>query len=719
MSNLNLHRSRTIASILWTVCLLVLISLPAHGKIDPRGVYQPVEPTADQSRANILIARQLQFGHYVDKKVDEDVASRALDAYLDQLDKQRLYFLESDIEEFERHRGDMERALKSGRLDIPFRIYNRFQQRTIERLEFALSLIEDGIDEFDFDGDEEYKLDRSEADWASDREALDVVWQDHLRNAVLNMRLDDQDDEAIQSTLKRRYESRLNRVFEPRSEDAFQSWMNAFTRLWDPHTQYLSPRSSENFNINMSLSLEGIGAVLQSENEYTKVMRIVPGGPADQQGELGPADRIIGVGQEGDDHMVNVIGWRLDEVVDLIRGPKESKVRLEVIPAGATNEMSTTEIEIVRDEVALEEQAAQSHMLEQERDGHPWNVGVIEIPTFYADLEAARAGDSDYRSTTRDVRKLIDNLKDDGMDGLVIDLRNNGGGALSEANALVSLFVEAGPTVQVRGADGSVQVFEENNTDVAWDGPVIVLVNGLSASASEIFAGAMQDYGRALVMGSQTFGKGTVQAVRPLNHGQLKITQSKFYRISGDSTQSRGVVPDIEVPSRIRRSQIGEAALDDALAWEQIDGLDHQVYFDFSGVLDNIRERHHERFSRVPEYQLLLREIELMEDRENRTHVSLNADKRRAEQDELQQRQLAIVNERRQLQDKEPFDDWKAYEEDAEANRAMARRSRMSEDGPDFVIRESSNVLADLLEKDKGFASIFHDRDGTEAAARD
>lgn len=696
--------------------LLVVMALSAQASDDAEKVYEPVEPTSDQSRANILIARQLQFGHFKDQDIDDELASNAMDAYLDQLDSQRLYFTKEDIEEFNDFRDSLKRSLTSGRLDPAFQIYNQYQQRTIGRLEHALSLIEDGIDDLDFDSDDQYQIDRSEADWVKDEAALDQLWRDRIRNAVLSMRLDGQPDEAIEDTLTQRYESQLNRAYEPRSEDAFQYWMNAFTGLWDPHTQYLSPRNSENFDINMSLSLEGIGAVLQSEDGYTKVSRVVPGGPAADEGSLGPADRIVGVGQE-DERITNVIGWRLDEVVDLIRGPKGSTVRLEIIPAGTANDMNTETISIVRDEVKLEEQSAQSDMLEMKRDEQPWNVGVVDIPTFYADLKAAREGKKDYKSTTRDVRGLIEDLKKDGMDGLVIDLRDNGGGALTEANQLVGLFVESGPTVQVRGPDGSVQVFEDEENGVTWDGPIIVLVNNLSASASEIFAGAMQDYDRALVMGSQTFGKGTVQAVRPLNHGQLKITQSKFYRISGASTQNRGVVPDLEIMDRIHRDRVAESALDGALAWDEIDPVDHMTYFNFDGVLEELGDMHTQRFDAVEEYQLQQKEMALLEERRDRTHVSLNAEKRRRNLEEFRDRQLSLVNERRSLQDKETFDSWQAYQEDAESRAAMSRRSDLAEDGPDFVVRESGQVLADLLDLNASFASIYHDGSDDEAVA--
>ncbi|MDX1589512.1 MAG: carboxy terminal-processing peptidase [Oleiphilaceae bacterium] len=697
------------------LCLMLISPLAVLAETESeRAVYRAVEPTPDQARATLMIGRQLQHTHFRDQKVDEELAGRVLDAYIDSLDDQRLYLLQSDVDHFNTVRGAMDRALRNARLGPAFRIYNHVQARTIERLEYALEVLDEDYNELDFDTDEEYRIDRSDADWAGSREELDRLWRQRIKNAILDMRLDGQSDEDIRESLTKRYQSRLNRTLQSRSEDAFQAWMNAYTTLWDPHTQYLSPRVSENFDINMSLSLEGIGAVLQSDNEYTKVSRVVPGGPASKQGQLQSNDRIVGVAQGEDGDMENVIGMRLDEVVDRIRGPKESKVRLEVIPAGAASEVNTREIVIVRDEVKLEEQAAQKHMLELEREDSPYNVGVIQLPTFYADMKAAQAGDSDYKSTTRDVRNLIEEMKSDGMEALVIDLRNNGGGALMEANSLVGLFVESGPTVQVRAPDGRVQVYQDQDNSVAWDGPIVVLVNRLSASASEIFAGAMQDYGRALIMGSQTFGKGTVQGIRSLNHGQLKITQSKFYRITGDSMQHRGVVPDIKIPGRIGKDEVGEDSLDNALGWDQIDPVEHTVYYDFDQLLEKVRPMHKKRFQSHPEYELMMREIELLEEQRNRSQVSLNADKRRAEKEAFQSQRLSLANQRRELNGKEPFEDWQAYEEDAE-NRLMQRASRQEQE-PDFIVEESGHILADILALHEDFASI-HNNDANQRAA--
>ncbi len=453
----------------------------------------------------------------------------------------------------------------------------------------------------------------------------------------------------------------------------------------------------------MSLSLEGIGAVLQSDNEYTKVVRLVPGGPASKQGQLQPADRIVSVAQ-GDEKPVNVIGWRLDEVVDLIRGPRNSTVTLEVIPANASDETITRTIAIKRDEVKLEEQSASKDVIELDRNGETYRIGVINIPTFYADFQAMQAGDPNYKSTTRDVRKLIEELKASGVDGVVMDLRNNGGGALHEANDLVGLFIDEGPTVQIRNANNDVQVLEDEDPSVVYDGPLVVLVNRMSASASEIFAGAIQDYGRGLVVGSQTFGKGTVQAVRPLNHGQLKITQSKFYRVSGGSTQHKGVIPDIEIPSRIDKTRIGEDALDHALPWDQIEAVPHARYFDFTGVIDELRNRHEERFATNPEFKLLQKEIEFLNRQRQMDYVSLNVDERKNQHNQIEQTRLTIANARRELKGEEPFEDLEALEDWQDQQAADLDNT---DEELDFVIQEGGHIMADLLELDQRMASIL------------
>ncbi|MET4027495.1 carboxyl-terminal processing protease [Marinobacter sp. MBR-99] len=686
-----------------TLSLLMSGMSVAQAKIDDTAVYQPVAPTIDQARANILIARQLQFTHFRNLGISDELSGDVFDAYLKYLDGQRIYLSQQDIDLLARAKARLGSALKTGQLQPGFEIYNLVQQRIIERLQFALNMIDNGLDELDFNTDERILVDRSKADWEPDQEALDALWVKRIKNAVLAQRLNGTEDDTIKDNLRRRYEGQLKRAYQARSEDAFQAYMNAFAGMWDPHTSYFSPRTSENFNINMSLSLEGIGAVLQSDNEYTKVVRLVPGGPAAKQGQLQTADRIISVAQEGE-KPVNVIGWRLDEVVDLIRGPRNSTVTLEVIPANAADESITRTIAISRDEVKLEEQSASKDIIELDRSGETYRVGVITIPTFYADFQAMQAGDPNYKSTTRDVRRLLDELKQQGVDGVVMDLRNNGGGALHEANDLVGLFIDKGPTVQIRNANNDVQILNDEDPLVAYDGPLVVLVNRMSASASEIFAGAIQDYGRGLVVGSQTFGKGTVQAVRPLNHGQLKITQSKFYRVSGGSTQHKGVIPDIEIPSRVDTSRIGEDALDHALPWDQIEAVPHTRYFDFSGVIDELRKRHEARFSASPEFSLLEQEIEFLTKQREMTYVSLNMDERKAHHKQIERTRLTIANARRELRGETPF---KNLDELEQWQEEQAADLDNTDDELDFVIREGGHIMADLLELDQRTASIL------------
>ena len=664
--------------------------------------YQPVAPTIDQARANILIARQLQFTHFRDLRVSDDLSGDIFDTYLKYLDGQKVYLTQDDLDGFAGIRDHLGSALRTGKLQPGFDIYNLVQKRIIERLHFALNLLDQGVGTLDFSSNDSILLDRSDSDWIADSARLDELWTKRIKNAVLAQRLNGSDDDAITDTLRQRYQGQLKRAYQARSEDAFQAYMNAFAGMWDPHTSYFSPRTSENFNINMSLSLEGIGAVLQGDNEYTKVVRLVPGGPAFQQGQLQPADRIVSVTQEGETP-VNVIGWRLDEVVDLIRGPRNSIVTLEVIPSGAADETITKAIAIKRDQVKLEEQSASKKVIELDRNGETYKVGAITIPTFYADFQAMQAGDRNYKSTTRDVRRLLEELEAEGVEGLVIDLRNNGGGALHEANDLVGLFIDSGPTVQIRNANNDVQILNDEDPEVAFKGPLVVLVNRMSASASEIFAGAIQDYGRGLVVGSQTFGKGTVQAVRPLNHGQLKITQSKFYRVSGGSTQHKGVMPDIEIPSRIDNSLIGEDALDHALPWDQIDPVDHTQYFDFSNIIDELRLRHDKRFEASPEFSLLQQEIDFLKQQRQQNSVSLNMDERQQQYKQIERTRLTIANARRELLNETPFD---TMEELDDWQDLQAADLNSNDEETDFVIREGGQIMADMLELDRRTAAL-------------
>lgn len=653
--------------------------------------FTPLAPERQQREASIHIARNLLLSHYRKQDINKQLSAKVFDNYLDSLDNQRLYLMQSDIDEFEPYRYRLHGALKTGQLEPGFRIYNRYQARVIDRLRKQLAFLENGLEKLDFDKEEYVLTNREDTPWATDMSELDDVWRRRVKSAALSIVLSGESLEEARDTLHKRYSNQLKRNLQVRSEDAFQAYMNAFTTVYDPHTNYFSPRSSENFNINMSLSLEGIGAVLQSDNEYTKVVRLVPGGPAKKQGQLKPADRIVGVAQ-GTEEMVNVVGWRLDEVVDLIRGPKHSVVRLEVMPAESKVETDTKEIRIVRDKVKLEDQAASSELLELDRDGKTRRIGVIDIPTFYADFQGMQQGDPNYKSTTRDVLKLLNSLQEEQpLDGLVIDLRGNGGGSLDEANRLTGLFIKKGPTVQIRGANDRVEVMEDPDPDLIYGGPLIVLVDRLSASASEIFAGAIQDYGRGLIMGTPTFGKGTVQSVRPLNHGQLKITQAKFYRISGASTQHKGVVPDILIPDTVDRSKVGEDALEHALKWDAIEAAKY-MRLGSAASLSDLIQKHEQRFTRHPEYQILMEEIALLEEQRQRDRVSLNKNERQSQNEAFDRAQLAIINKRRELENQPPFktiQDWEDFQE---------TQTDEDRDITDFIVEESAEVLLDFVD---------------------
>lgn len=490
---------------------LAIGALPSHAATARSNAWDALQPDREQIIASLNVVELLKRHHYSKPPLDDARSAQIFDNYLKMLDPARSYFTAEDIAAFESWRYRFDDYLKSGELQPGFVIYKRQLERMQERLEFALALLDKGVDQLDFSRDESLETDREKAPWAADRKALDDLWRKRVKDEVLRLKIAGKEPAAIQELLTKRYRNQLKRLAQTRSEDIFQAYINAFAQTYDPHTSYLSPENAENFDINMSLSLEGIGAILQSDNEYVKVVRLVPAGPAEKGKQLQPADRIVGVAQ-GDKEMVDVIGWRLDEVVKLIRGPKGSVVRLEVIPAGnAPNDQTSKVVAITREAVKLEEQAAKKSVLELDHDGRHYKLGVIEIPAFYLDFKAYRSGNPDYKSTTRDVRKLLAELKAERVDGVVIDLRNNGGGSLQEANELTGLFIDQGPTVLVRNSDGRVDVLTDDSQGVEYDGPMAVLVNRLSASASEIFAGAMQDYHRALILGGQTFGKGTVQ----------------------------------------------------------------------------------------------------------------------------------------------------------------------------------------------------------------
>jgi len=578
------------------------------------GLDQRLAPKTEHRFASRWATRIINAYHY-GADSESNLSESMFDQYLDLLDGNRLYFTAADIEDLKRYRPHLHESLKSADLEPAFDIFNRYVKRVSERTEHALALLEQG---FDFTVEEEYRFDRLEMPWPASNEELDEVWRQRVKNDWLLLKLADQDDEEIAETLTERYTNLDRRINEFNSEDVFQFFMNAYTRSIEPHSAYLSPRSVDNFEISMRLSLDGIGAMLQRETEYTTVMEVVPGGPADLDGRLKPGDRIVGVAQ-GDEEFTDVVGWRLDDVVSLIRGERETLVRLQVLPNETGLSGPSQVIDIVRDEVKLEEQAASSEVIEVPAGDGVRRIGVVQVPVFYVDFQGRARNEPNYRSSTRDTRRLINELVEEGIDGLVIDLRGNGGGALIEATTMTGLFIDEGPVVQVRDSQGRVTMERDREPGMAWDGPLSVLVDRRSASASEIFAAAIQDYGRGVIIGETTFGKGTVQNLIDLDEfsrsdesrlGQIKLTMAQFYRINGGSTQRRGVEPDIMLPTAGDPEESGESALDNALPWGEISPTEFSPVARLDGLVDLARERHQARLQSDEELQDMLAEID-------------------------------------------------------------------------------------------------------------
>ncbi|PCJ44898.1 MAG: tail-specific protease [Moraxellaceae bacterium] len=654
-------------------------------------------PTRAQVKTSLSIVTRLEKTHYNHIYLDNALSSQIYDRYIKDLDGNRSYFLQSDIKEFEAYRYELDNALKSGNLAPAYHIFNRYQIRLIDRLTFALDALSNDLASLDFTSNETFNTDREDATWPSTPKELDILWNKRLKHMILNEKLSGNDLDKIKETLTKRFTNQLNRVKQTASQDAFQIYINALTQTYDPHTQYFSPRVSENFNINMSLQLQGIGAVLQAEDEYTKIVRLVTGGPADKSNQLHPADRIIGVAQ-GDGELHDVVGWRLDDVVSRIRGKKGSVVRLKIIPANAANDSETKIVSITRDTVKLEDRAAQSTILEINYDGKPKKLGVINIPTFYADFQAMQNGDPNYKSTTRDVTRLIQQLKKQQVDGIIIDLRNNGGGSLNEANSLVGLFIDSGPTVQVKHSNGTIEPWKDTDDLIIYDGPLAVVINRLSASASEIFAGAIQDYSRGLILGGRSFGKGTVQSLqslRPIEDGQLKVTSAKFYRISGESNQHKGIIPDILFPSTFNLEKIGESALANALPSDNIRPARFKPWKSFDQYLNYLTAAHHERIEKNPDFVFTNEQIDSLTEARKKTIVSLNEKTRIKEQDTAKARRLAMENKKRIAKGKEPYKTFKelttAADEDDDKNQ------KNKELTIDYVLTEVGHILEDLI----------------------
>jgi len=675
---------------LCTGLLCGLLTMSVSASTEGMASDEPLQPESRHENIGELVTTFIQKSHYNHIAVNDDLSSKVMDRYMDELDRNRVYLLASDVEFFEEYRYQLDDIVRNQPLDPVFDMFSVYRTRVRERFEYALELLEK---EPDLMVDEEYLFDREDIPWARTTAELDELWRKRVKNDVLNLALTDKPWEESQEVLRKRYTRYLKRMEQIKADDVFETFMNAFAHTLDPHSSYLSPRNSEEYRIQMSLSYFGIGASLQTEDDYVQIVNIIPGGPASIDGTLGPKDRITGVAQGTDGEMTDVIGWRLDDVVDLIRGKADTVVRLQIIPAGALPGNSDHEISLTRGQVRLEEQAAKSEIITVPREGRDWSIGIIDVPSFYRDYRALSNGDKNYTSTTKDVKRLIAELEEQGIDGLVIDLRDNGGGHLTEATALSGLFIDNGPVVQLKNSNGRISRLDDPDpvARVAYNGPLAVLINRFSASASEIFAAAIQDYERGVIIGQKTFGKGTVQNLYSLDqylqpegdkgYGQLTLTIGKYYRVTGESTQHRGVDPDINLPSPIDAERIGESVRDSALPWDTIQTTRFRAGEPLDNTINSLTASHSERAREDPNFQYLMQFIE--EDRETRTRksLSLNIDTRREQRELNRNRALELENDRRAALGLDAIENLEALDE---------------EERPDVQLDQAAGIVTDL-----------------------
>lgn len=684
---------KTSAALKKLLVLLLVVPVGAFAVAsDNKAAPKALEPLPQQGLIEQLVATYATRLHYANRELDDSLSEDVFARYLDTLDPNKIYFTREDIKSFDKYRTTIDDALKSGNVEPAYAVYRKLRERALERIAYTDTVL---ASKPDFTRDESFEFDRSNADWANTPGELDDYWRKRVKNEALGLVLADKSWEEARSTLEKRYDNFRRRVVQVNSEDVFELFINSYVQTLDPHTSYFSPRDSEEFEIRMSLSYEGIGASLQVEDEYVSIVRVLPGGSAYKADVLKPNDRITGVAQGEQGEFVDVVGWRLDDVVDLIRGPKDSLVRLQILPAGAAPGSEEKTIQLLRSEIKLEEQAAQAEVIDVEQNPRSMKMGVIQVPAFYLDYRAKMMGEDDFRSTTRDVRRLIEDLKAQNVDGLVIDLRDNGGGSLQEATELTGLFIDKGPVVQIRSSGGALEVAEDKDAGVAWDGPLVVLVNRFSASASEIFAGAIQDYHRGLVVGTTTYGKGTVQNLFDLNRhfnsdlelGQLKMTIGKFYRVTGSSTQHRGVVPDVTLPSAIDPEEYGESAMQTALPWDEIQPARKidEVHVRALDVLPELQSQINKRQAENELFKLYVADVDEQREMRNRKTVSLNVAERRAERDIQNAATLARINQRRSALGMKPVESLEAAA-DVETEKEY-----------DLLLHEAARILADYL----------------------
>lgn len=649
-------------------------------------------PTERHRRVMRLVSEVVERQHYRQAPLDDAMSSQIFERYLESLDGNKSYLLASDVREFEPLRYQLDDAIQKADAGPAFRIFARFQERNREVLRYAISQLDT---EPDFTVDESFRFDRADDGWPASEDELHELWRKRVKNDGLSLLLAGKTWPEARDVLRKRYERVGKRIEQVTADDVFETFMNAYSHVYDPHSNYLSPRNSEEYNIAMSLSYEGIGASLQLVDDYVTIMNVLPGGSAAASTDIKVGDRITAVGQGENGALTDVVGWRLDDVVQLIRGPENTQVRLQILPASATPGTPETHLTLKRAKITLESQAAKKEVHTLHRGDKELKIGVISVPSFYQDFQARMKGDADYRSTTRDVHRLIDELKAEKIDSLVIDLRDNGGGHLSEATSLVGLFVERGPVVQLRETNGRIEVLDDPEPGAAWEGPLVVLVNRASASASEIFAGAIQDYQRGLVVGQQTYGKGSVQNLYPLDRyalgpnagfGQLTVTIGKYYRVTGDSTQHRGVEPDITLPSLLDTDDIGESTRESALPWDRIGAARYTPEPAELPVVSLVERVHEERVAHNPDITALQGDVDALKMLRTQRDVSLNLVKRRAERDAIDAERLKRENARRVAKGLAPVDNVAALD---------------GTEAPDAVLDEAVEIAADSAQLPK------------------
>ena len=716
---------KRIFAVTFTAAVLACTSAPKAQK--PVEGVQNIKPDAQQSLVTKEVVGLIENYNYKKIKLNDSISSIIFDRYIKALDPSKYYFLESDIKEFEVYRNTLDDDFRVGDLATPFYIFNVYLKRYNERVDYSISQIKNT---FDFNQNDTYVYDREKSPWVKTTSGLDDIWKQRVKYELVNLKIAGTDEAKNTETLTKRYTSLKSQASKFNNQDVFQILMDSFTEAIDPHTNYFNPRNAEAFNQEMSRSLEGIGAVLQLENEVTKIASVMPGGPAFKSKKLNAGDRIVAVAQ-GDAEFEDIIGWRIDNAVSKIKGPKGTTVRLKIIPVGQELSAKPQIVVLVRDKIILSEQSAKKTVKTVQNDGKAYKIGIIKIPAFYADFKAASAGDPNYKSTTRDVKLLLDTLKRlDKVDAVVIDLRANGGGSLNEAIDLSGLFIEKGPIVQVKDYKNNVKVYKDEDNGVVWSGPLGVMIDRLSASASEIFAGAMQDYGRGVIMGTQTYGKGTVQSSIDLNSmmnsgmlakltelfkkkesvvgmapkgnnsvvtivdkngvpqlGQINLTMAKFYRVNGNSTQHKGVIPDITFPSIYPLDKIGEDTEPSALPFDIVNASVFSPVYNLAGVNNTLVKLHDKRMSTSLDYKMLKEDIEESKKRSKETSITLNEAKLKAERDSMETKSLDRLNKIR-----------------AQKGLAALKKGEKlpKQEAADFVEDESINIMVDFMKQTNG-----------------